>query len=164
MIREITHYIENQMPLEVPFITWTPPALVFGVNLFVGHIPIRNINNDNVPADLTNQRYVAVLENAGGAVDNQQPDMIDKAIQIYNQADSYFGARKDAMDIFMLLHRDVNTYGAAGIDLPVVAGGPNWLAMVIDAVSVPAPIQNPDAKGNFIFSTNYIFRMEKAIC
>ncbi|GAI46885.1 unnamed protein product, partial [marine sediment metagenome] len=59
---------------------------------------------------------------------------------------------------------DVNTYGAAGITLPVVAGGPAWLAMVIDALSVPAPIQNPDLKGNFVFSTNFIFRMEKAVC
>jgi len=163
MIKEITTYIQNQIPLD-PLITWTPPALVIDVNLFPGHIPIENIAGTKVPSGLTNQRYVAVLENAGGAVDNQQPDMVDKAIQIYNQADSYFRARKDAMDIYMLLHRDANTYGAAGINLPVVAGGPQWLAMVIDAVSVPAPIQNPDAKKNFVFSTNFIFRMEKAKC
>jgi len=144
MIKEITTYIQNQIPLDA-LITWTAPALIIGVNLFAGHIPIKNMNGDNVPSDLTNQRYVAILENAGGAVDNQQPDMIDKAVQIYNQA-------------------DVNTYGAAGITLPVVAGGPQWLAMVIDALSVPAPIQNPDLKGNFVFSTNFIFRMEKAEC
>jgi len=163
MIKEITTYIQNQIPLD-PLITWTAPALTIGVNLFAGHIPIKNMNGDNVPADLTNQRYVAVLENAGGAVDNQLPDFIEKAIQIYNQADSYFQARKDAMDVYMLLHRDVNTYGAAGINLPIVAGGPQWLAMVIDALSVPAPIQNPDLKGNYVFSTNFIFKMEKAEC
>jgi len=163
MIREITTYIQNQIPLD-PLITWTAPALVIDVNLFAGHIPIENINGISVPSGLTNQRYVAVLENAGGAVDNQQPDMIEKAIQIYNQANSYFRARKDAMDVYTLLHQDVDTYGAAGINLPVVDGGPNWLAMAIDALSVPAPIQNPDAKGNFVFSTNYIFRMEKAKC
>jgi len=163
MIKEITTYIQNQIPLDA-LITWTAPALTIGVNLFAGHIPIKNMNGDNVPADLTNQRYVAVLENAGGAVDNQQPDFIEKAIQIYNQADSYFQARKDAMDVYTLLHRDVNTYGAAGIELPIVAGGPQWLAMVIDALSVPAPISSPDLKGNFCWSTNFIFRMEKAIC
>ena len=163
MIKEITTYIQDQIPLDA-LITWTAPALTIGVNLFAGHIPIKNMSGNNVPSDLTNQRYVAVLENAGGAPDNQQPDMIDKAIQIYNQADSYFQARKDAMDVYTLLHRDVNTYGAAGITLPVVAGGPDWLAMVIDALSVPAPIQNPDLKGNFVFSTNFIFRMEKATC
>jgi len=163
MIREITTYIQNHIPLD-PLVVWTPPVLTIDINLFAGHIPIENIAGTKVPSGLTNQRYVAVLENAGGAVDNQQPDMIEKAIQIYNQADSYFQAREDAMNIYTLLHQDVNTYGAAGIDLPVVAGGPNWLAMVIDAVSVPAPIQNPDAKKNYVFSCNFIFRMEKARC
>lgn len=155
MLKEITTFIEN--------LTLGPPWDI-GVNLFAGHVPVKNKNDDDTP-----ERYLAVLENAGGSVlenvggvviatppSTIWPDYLDKAVQLLNRAKSYFTARDDAVDLYEKLH---NT---SGWELPVVAGGPRYLVCVIDAYGPPAPIENPGERGLFLFSTNYIFKIEKA--
>lgn len=155
MIQEITKYIEG---------LGLGPPWVNGENLFSGHVPIENINQAMVPDGLTGKRYMAILENGGGEVVSDMPDMVFKLIQILTHADNYYQARDDSMEMYLPLHGDIDTYGCVGIELPVVAGGPQYLAMVVEAQSVPAPIANPDDKGNFIFSTNYVWKIEKATC
>jgi hypothetical protein len=83
---------------------------------------------------------------------------MDKEVQVWNRARDYMDARDDAMTIFELLH------GTAGWNLPVIVSGENYLAMAVEAAGSPAPIENPDERGFFVFSTNYIWRLEKASC
>lgn len=167
MIQEITQFIANQS-IALGFLqTWT-----IGKNLFAGHVPLKNALGVNIPL-----RYLAVLENAGGAVlsdvggvvnlappsspdeNSYWPKYIEKAVQLLNRAKSYFVARRDAEQLYEALH---NT---AGWSLPPVAPpagmGRNYEAIVIDAYGPPAPVGNPDAKGLFQFSTNYVWKIEE---
>lgn len=136
MIKEFAQHIEN-------FTAW-----VIDEDLFVGHLPLRRKDGSDIPA-----RTMLILENTASPVDGQQPDRIDKEFQVWNRAKTFFAARNDAYEIYALLHGD------AGRELPVV-DGPVYLAMVIDAVASPAPIASPDDKGLYIFSTNYVLRIE----
>ncbi len=167
MIKEITDFIAAQSVALGFTQTWTR-----GTNLFAGHVPVKNALGVAIPI-----RYLAVLETAGGAVlsnvggvitatppsapadtDTYWPKYIEKAVQLLNRAKSYFVAHDDAEELYEALH---NT---AGWNLPVVAGGPNYLAITIDAYGPPAPIENPGASGRYIFSTNYTWKIEEASC
>lgn len=154
MIKEITQYIIGLAK---------GPPWVRDENLFPGHVPIKNLLGDMIPDGLTDKRYMAILENGGGEVISDMPDMAFKNIQILTHARTYFTARDDIMEMYLELHGDIDTYGCVGLVLPVVTG-PQYLAMVVEALSVPAPIANPDEKGNFIFSCNFIWKIEKATC
>lgn len=143
MLEEIAEFIEA---------LGLGPPWVLGTSMFAGSLPIEKMGGVAPPV-----RCLVVLENAGGALVPEIPDRVDKAIQLWSRGAYFMQARDDAKQLFKALH------GTAGWNLQVGAGT-NYLAMVIDGVSYPAPIENPDEKGNFIFSTNYIFRIEEAEC
>lgn len=167
MIKEITQFIANQSVALGFTQTWT-----VGTNCFAGHIPVRNFAGDDIPV-----RYLGVLETAGGAVlenvggvvtatppsapgdtDTYWPKYIEKAVQLLNRAKSYFVAHDDAEELYEALH---NT---AGWNLPIVNGGPQYMACVIDAYGPPQPVENPGKSGLYIFSTNYTWKIEEASC
>jgi len=167
MIKEITTFIA-QKSLAWGFTqTWT-----IGTNLFAGHVPVKNALGVDIPI-----RYLAVLENAGGAVlDNVGgvvtatppsapgdttyfPKYIEKAVQLLNRAEDYFTAYDDAEELYEAFH---NT---AGWKLPLVPPvNRQYLACVVDAYGPPAPVGNPDEKGLFQFSTNFVWKIEEASC
>ncbi len=130
------------------------PPWVRDENCFAGHIPVRNINNE----ETENMRYLAILETGAGSTIGEWPDYVEKAVQLLNRAATYFTARDDAEELYDELH------GTSGWELPVVSGGPQFLACVIDANGPPAPIANPDDAGLFVFSTNYVWKIEEASC
>lgn len=125
--------------------------LIIGENLFIGHIPTEREDNSDTPI-----RCVAVLANAPGDVIPDLPDWEEKAIQIWNRASYYMQAHDDAYCIFNAIH------GTAGWTLPSVLGGPEYDVMVINAIGTPAVIENPNEKGEFVFSTNYKWSVANA--
>jgi len=173
MIKEITTFVAQRSVAAGWHIAqnW-----IIGTNLFAGHVPVKV----GSPAVAIPVRYLAVLENAGGAVlsnvggvvatippsDPLDPDYgcaswpkyIEKAVQLLNRAKSYFVAHQDAEELYEAFH---NT---GGWKLPQVAGGPKYTAIVIDAYGPPAPVENPGASGLFIFSTNYKWAIEEGWC
>lgn len=136
MINEISEFI----------VDYSGSPWILGENAFVGYLPQKNINNVEPP-----ERSLVILERTPGDVVPDLPDRIDKAIQLWNRSRNYQEAMSDAMELFVQLHGDVQW------DLPVVSGGPEYTAMIINAVASPAVIENPDGRGLFVFSTNYIF-------
>lgn len=165
MLKEITLFIVD---LELgPGAGWQRD-----INLFAGHVPVKNKDGDDTP-----ERYLAVLENAGGALltnvggvvtatppsapgdTTYWPKYIEKAVQLLNRAETYFTASDDAEELFDALR---NT---AGWELPNKSGDPadpsEYIACVVDAYGPPAPIENPGERGLFLFSTNYIWKIEK---
>lgn len=130
MIKEITQYIKDNS------------SLIIGSNLFSGHRPL------NAPVEC-----VVVLENAGGKPEFSIPDSVEKAVQILTRAETYFTARANAYAIYWFLH------GKAGIALPIITTGEEYLVNVIEAMNVPQPI-GQDEKGLWEFSTNFIFRIQ----
>jgi len=170
MIKEITTFIAQKSA----DVTWSiTTTWIIGRNLFAGHIPVKNVLGVDIPV-----QYLAVLENAGGAVlqnvggvvtatppsaptdlSSYWPKYIEKAVQLLNRAESYFVAHKDAEELYEAFH---NT---AGWKLPLVApANRQYLACVVDAYGPPAPVGNPDEKGLFQFSTNYVWKIEEASC
>jgi hypothetical protein len=160
VLKEISKFIEG--------LTLGPaPGWNIGVNMFAGHVPVKNSAGNITPV-----RYLAVLENAGGALlmdvggvvaatppATCWPKYIEKAVQLLNRARTYFTARTDAEQLFDYLD---NT---AGWELPDPAGGASqYIACVINAYAPPAPVGNPDEKGLYVFSTNYTWKIEKATC
>lgn len=125
-------------------ITWQ-----LDVDFFVGQLPIKNINGDDVP-----ERCMALLERVPGPVEGQLPDRMDKMVQVWNRARDYVDAADDALEIFELLH------GEGGFELPQEDSAYAWFVMTVDALGTPAPIANPNPRGLVEFSTNYIFRIE----
>jgi hypothetical protein len=99
------------------------------------------------------ERICAILFNATGDVVGDLPDRADLPVQIWNRHRSYFTARDDAQAFFEVLH------GSSQWALPILASGKEYTAMIIDAVATPAVIENPDIKGRFVFSANYLFRV-----
>lgn len=175
MIREITQFIADKSD---PLLLWGfSQQWTIGTNLFAGHVPVKNFAGVNIPIC-----YLAVLENAGGAVLSDVggvvanippsrpanldydcaywPKYIEKAVQLLNRAKSYFVAHRDAEQLYEAFH---NT---GGWKLPQVppAAGRKYTAIVIDAYGPPVPIGNPDEKGLFQFSTNYIWKIEEGWC
>lgn len=167
MIKEITDFIAAQS-IALGFTqAWTR-----GTNLFAGHVPVKNSLGAIIPV-----RYLAVLENAGGAVladvggvvtltppsapgdASYFPKYVEKAVQLLNRAKSYFVAHDDAEELYEALHQ------TAGWELPLVApANRQYLAIVIDAYGPPAPIENPGKDGNYKFSTNYVWKIEEVSC
>ena len=136
MIQEIGQWIENRT------------GMTIGVDLFIGHLPLRKPGGPPPPL-----RYSLILENASGATEGDWPDYVQKPIQVLTRAQTYFTARADAMRIYTAIH------GQAGWYLPVLTSGEVYLANTIDAVAPPAPIENPSDQGTFTFSANYVLRI-----
>lgn len=141
MLKEITQFILDHAATALGF--------QLGVNLFAGHLPLKDMNGAEVGV-----RVMAILERAGGAVDGQLPDYVEKAVQVWNRNDNYFEARDDAQAIYDVLH------GFTGHVLMGVYSHTAYYLLTADALSVPTPIATPDEKGAFEFSTNYILRIE----
>jgi hypothetical protein len=101
-----------------------------------------------------------ILINEYGGVTNFYPntDVMDVAIQVLNRAATYFEAREDAYAVFDAIH------GQSGWTLPRIDGsGEDYLAMTIEAPFAPQSLGQDDNR-RFLFSTNYIFRMEQGSC
>ena len=145
MLKEIATFILNRVSLTGSHSYW-----VIDTNMFAGHIPLRNKANINL---LQGPRMCAILENTSADVIGDLPDRADKPIQILNRAANFFEAREDAMEFYTALH------GLVQCDLPVITSGFEYTAMIIDAMATPYPIENPDEKDRFWFSTNYMFRI-----
>jgi len=126
-------------------------AWVLGRNLFVAYLPDKRADGTPPPV-----RCCVVLERTPGGTVPDLPDWEEKAIQIWNRAEDYYTASVDAWCLYTALH------GTAGWTLPATLGMPAQHCMVIAGVGSPAPIQNPDEKGYFEFSTNYIWSIENA--
>jgi hypothetical protein len=140
MLKEICDFILTHAAAHEGF--------VLGVNFFAGHLPMKDMHSAEVPV-----RLMVVLERTPGAVNGQLPDYVEKPIQVWNRNDNYFEARSDAEAVYAALH------GYTGGVL-AVGSAPRYCVLVIDAVASPAPIANPNERGEFEFSTNYVFRIE----
>ena len=170
MIQEITTFIAQRS------VAWGfTQAWTIGTNLFAGTVPVKNALGVDIPV-----RYLAVLENAGGAVladvggvvtatppsvpadGSYWPKYIEKAVQLLNRAEDYMTAHDDAEELYEAFDQ------TAGWNLPLVVApagtGRQYQAIVIDAYGPPAPVGNPDEKGLFKFSTNYIWKIEETSC
>lgn len=139
MIKEVATYIL----MEIGVAYWERD-----VNFFVGHKPIKNSNGDDVASM---ERFLELLEGTPGATIPDLKDRADQEFQILNYHKSYFKAREDAWSFYDLLH------SSSQCDLPIIRSGIELSAYIINAVGTPAPIENPDEKGRFIFSTNYLW-------
>lgn len=155
MIKEITTFIRNRAAL-LP----VPIALIIDKDLFAGHRPQGAANDCDV-----------ILETTGGEIFFELPERADPVIQVLSRGETYFTARARAHVIFDAIFRihtvpDVLpptvgfTYGSAGWTLPVVAGGPQYEAMVIVPLAPPQHI-GQDEKLRHEFSTNYIFKLKR---
>lgn len=102
-------------------------------------------------------RHILVQE-TGGETNFYCPDMANMMIMVLARAATYFEAREDAWAVYEALH------GTAGWNLPNWTGtGPAYVAMTVEAVSVPQYI-GVDENRRHEFSTNFIFRMEQGQC
>lgn len=164
MIKEITQFIED--------LALGPPWEI-GVNCFAGRIPVENFSGVKVN---TLTRYLAVLENAGGVTlqniggvvtatppsapgdTTYFPDYVEKAVQLLNRSEGYNSGYDDAKELYDALN------ATAGWDLPLVDGGPQYNAIVIDAQGPPAPVELPGEAGLFTWTTNYIWIIEESSC
>ena len=143
MLKEIGTFILNRINVIEPY--WT-----LDINYFVGHRPVRNKNGLALEQL---DRIAVILENSPADLIGDLPDRQDKPIQILNRHSNFFTARDDAYKFFVDLH------GENQCDLPVFTSGLAYTVMVIDGIGSPVPIENPDAKDRFVFSTNYMFRI-----
>lgn len=144
MLKEITTFIA------------TKATLTIDTNIFAGHRPQGVADACDV-----------VLETAGGMVFFNWAKRADPVIQVLSRAKTYFTARARAWAIYNAIYREHtaadalgNVYPSAGWTLPVVAGGPTYIAMIIEPLSPPQYI-GQDEKLRHEFSTNYIFKIRK---
>lgn len=143
MIKEITIFIRDRAVL-LP----APVVLTIDTDLFAGHRPQGAVNDCDV-----------VLETAGGEAFFELPERADPVIQVLSRGETYFTARARAHVIFDAIFR-IHVFGSAGWTLPVVAGGPQYEAMVIVPLAPPQHI-GQDEKLRHEFSTNYIFKLKR---
>ena len=140
-LREIAQWIEDNT------------AWVIGATMFVGHLPLKT-EAGTVPP----KRCQTILENTPAALEGQLPDRKDKMIQIRSRSKKYTQAKADADALFGLMH------GTHGWNLPELIPGNKYLAMTVDAMGSPAPVENPSEDGHFVFSTNYLWKIEDGEC
>ena len=133
---------------EIATLICAQTGLVLGTNLYAGHWP----------QDKPDQ-CVMVGESGGGEPNFYCPDMANLNIQILNRSKTYFTGRSDAYSVYWAMH------GSAGWNMPRLDGlsGEDYLAWAVEAISLPASL-GQDSNGRFLFSTNFIFRMEEASC
>ena len=137
MIKEVTDFIADKA------------GLTIGDDLWAGHRP----QDCDDACDV-------VLESAGGSVYFDLPERADLVIQVLSRDTTYFTARARAWAIYDAIFRD-HTYGSAGWDLgPILPGGDEYVAMVIEPLAIPQYIGQDD-KLRYEFSTNYLWRIRK---
>ena len=146
MIFAVAQFIETKFGVTC---TWT-----IGTNLFAGALPEKRPDGTDMPI-----RCAVILEHDPGALVPDLPDWAEAPFQIWNRGEDYEEAHQDAWCLFNSIH------GTAGWTLPVIAGwagSHTYDAMVINAMGKPAPIESPDERGRFIFSTNYLWSIANA--
>lgn len=124
------------------------PPWVMDENLFPGFLPQTDSGGDAAP-----HRCLVILQNTPAVVWGHQPDMEDKPIQFWNRDKGYWQAEKDAQELWNAVQ------GYCGAEMQIGAGT-KYLAMTIEAMGSPVPVENPGPRG-FVFSCNYMFRMEE---
>lgn len=136
MIREISTLIE------------TLTGFAIGTTLQVGH------RVQDAP-----DRCILVGESGGGSPNYYMAfvGMADVNIQVLARGMSYFEARDDCWAVYNALS------GTSNWNMPAVGSGPDYLAMVVEAISTPAYI-GQDENGRYEFSVNFIFRVEEGSC
>ena len=102
-------------------------------------------------------RCVLISESAGGSTVFECPDFAFFNIQALARAETYFEAREDAWLVFNALH------GTSGWNMPNLESGPDYLAMTVEAIGLPAYLGRDDNRRH-LFTCNYIFRCEEATC
>jgi len=138
MIKEVATYILD----EIGIAFWDRD-----VTFFVGHIPLKNKDGDDVASML---RFAVLLETSGSTIPDLK-DRADQAYQILNYNRSFHRARDDAWDFYNLLH------SSSQCDLPIIGSGAELTAYIINAIGTPAVVENPDDKNRYVFSTNYLW-------
>jgi len=138
MIKEVATYILD----EIGMAFW-----VRDVNFFADRIPLKNRNGDDVASM---RRFTVLLETSGSTIPDLK-DRADQVFQILSYNRSFFTAREDAWAFYELLH------SSSQCDLPIIGSGIELTAYIINAVGTPAVVENPDEKGRFVFSTNYLW-------
>ena len=123
-------------------------SLTIGTDLFEGHRPQGTID----ACDL-------LQETAGGTIFFDLHTRADVIFSVLSRAKNYVAARTRAYAIYDAIFRDW-TLGAAGFTLPVVTGGEEYEAMIIEPLAPPQYI-GQDEKSRFEFSVNYIFKLLK---
>ena len=121
-------------------------GLTIGTTLQVGH------RLQSAPV-----RHVVISESAGGSTVFECPDFAFFNIQALARAETYFDAREDAWLVFNALH------GTSGWNMPNLESGPDYLAMTVEAIGLPAYMGVDDNKRH-LFTCNFIFRCEEATC
>jgi hypothetical protein len=140
MFKEICVFIANKT------------GLTIGTTLQAGH------REQTAP-----DRCTLIGEAGGGETNYYCPDMANLNIQALTRAKSYFQARDDAWVIYEALTNAGGTVPSAGWNMPNISSGPDYLAMVIEAITTPQYI-GQDTNGRYEFSVNFIFRMEEGSC
>jgi len=130
--------------------------LVFGTSIFSGFRP-----------EDAQDACDVVLETAGGSIYFDLPERADPVIQVLSRAETYVAARARAHVVYDAIFRIHTvpdglgyTYGSAGWTLPIVAGGPQYEAMVIVPLAPPQYI-GQDEKLRHEFSTNYLMKIKR---
>jgi len=103
------------------------------------------------------KRCVLISESAGGSTDFYSPDFAFFNIQALSRAETYFQARDDAWAVFNALH------GTSGWNMPNLESGPDYLAMTVEAIGLPAYLGVDDNRRH-LFTCNFVFRVEEATC
>ena len=123
-------------------------SLTIGTDLFEGHRPQGTID----ACDL-------LQETAGGIIFFDLHTRADVIFSVLSRAKNYVAASKRAYAIYDAIFRDW-TLGAAGFTLPVVTGGEEYEAMIIEPLAPPQYI-GQDEKSRFEFNCNYDFKLLK---
>jgi hypothetical protein len=125
-------------------------SLIYGTNLFIGHLPKKTAAGTIPPA-----RHVIILENNPGALDFYVPESGQYEYQFLCESNTYLTARADAYEIFRFLH------GTAGWELPIITSGEFYRINSAAAVAPPASVTNPSEAGTFAFSVNFILNISR---
>lgn len=102
-------------------------------------------------------RCVLISFSGGGQTVPDLRDQIFPTVQALSRSASYEEARQDVETVYAALH------GSAGWNMPGQDGGPDLIAMTVEALQAPAYL-GPDANGLHEFTVNFIFRIEVATC
>lgn len=103
-------------------------------------------------------RSTALLETSPGRPDPDLAGKYEYLVQVHSRAATYMTARSDAWEVFDALHGK----GNAGVTLPSVSGGPQYLTGSIVALATPQSIGQDD-NGLYQFSTNYRVMVEEEL-
>jgi hypothetical protein len=102
-------------------------------------------------------RCVVITETGGPAEFYPNTDLVEYGIQALCRAESYGAASDDAWAVHKALHGECNW------DMPGQDGGPDLLAMTIEAVATPQYLGEDDNRRH-LFAINFTLRIEEGSC